>query len=413
MRLSTSLLVPALIGAASATSPASVYIFEGNDQTNPSKAPTLSPEQARLVLAQRLGASQYHGLGDASDSTISYINQFGGKKESLFLDVEQDQTPELVLIVDGMNEATNEALKSAWASTKTKISPAFYISSPPPLKANEKLISDLNQQLHQEQHCPIELAINPYENRCWTNDGRSKVVHLDLGASKATFIDTLLSAIKRIEQWAAKKEMRSTLILMPGTSRLSKASSYPYGIYEKSSQTTLGRRQQAEEIISEFPAPPSSVPLVQSKQFKASNSSSSSTTKEPILGVPPRCHPTLDECVNKTNSCSGHGECYKKYGSSDKGACFTCACVPSSELFWMGGDIKKGTFEKGNKQGNRTIHWGGAACQKKDISGPFWLIVGFTAVMIGLVSWGIGMLFSIGEEKLPGVIGAGVSSKTR
>lgn len=79
----------------------------------------------------------------------------------------------------------------------------------------------------------------------------------------------------------------------------------------------------------------------------------------------------------------------------------------------MGGDIKKGTFEKGNKQGNRTIHWGGAACQKKDISGPFWLIVGFTVVMIGLVSWAIGMLFSIGEEKLPGVIGAGVSSKAR
>jgi len=33
--------------------------------------------------------------------------------------------------------------------------------------------------------------------------------------------------------------------------------------------------------------------------------------------------------------------------------------------------------------------------------------------MIGLVGWGIGLLFSIGEEKLPGVIGAGVSSKTR
>jgi hypothetical protein len=29
---------------------------------------------------------------------------------------------------------------------------------------------------------------------------------------------------------------------------------------------------------------------------------------------------------------------------------------------------------------------------------------------MGLVGWGIGMLFSIGEEKLPGVIGAGVSS---
>jgi len=30
--------------------------------------------------------------------------------------------------------------------------------------------------------------------------------------------------------------------------------------------------------------------------------------------------------------------------------------------------------------------------------------------MMGLVGWAIGMIFSIGEEKLPGVIGAGVSS---
>lgn len=60
-------------------------------------------------------------------------------------------------------------------------------------------------------------------------------------------------------------------------------------------------------------------------------------------------------------------------------------------------------------KGRKTIHWGGNMCQKEDISVPFWLIVGFTVTIIGAITFAIGLLFSVGEEKLPGVIGAGVS----
>jgi hypothetical protein len=44
---------------------------------------------------------------------------------------------------------------------------------------------------------------------------------------------------------------------------------------------------------------------------------------------------------------------------------------------------------------------------------PFWLLFG-TALFLGLiVMWGIGMLYSMGSEELPSVIGAGVSGPTR
>jgi hypothetical protein len=62
----------------------------------------------------------------------------------------------------------------------------------------------------------------------------------------------------------------------------------------------------------------------------------------------------------------------------------------------------------GSELAKRT-YWGGAACQKQDVSSPFWLLVGITVVLAGITSAGIGMLFSVGEEKLPSVIGAGVS----
>ena len=39
----------------------------------------------------------------------------------------------------------------------------------------------------------------------------------------------------------------------------------------------------------------------------------------------------------------------------------------------------------------------------------FWLIALFTVAMVGLVSFAVGQVWSMGEEELPSVIGAGVS----
>jgi hypothetical protein len=150
--------------------------------------------------------------------------------------------------------------------------------------------------------------------------------------------------------------------------------------------------------------PPSivSTPLFYSKQVQPGETFSNSTKL--ITGVLPFCYSSLDACMSTTNNCSGRGECYKKYsgGADSKGSCFACGCRATNETF---------KYESGQRY--TLTNWGGAACQKRDISGPFWLIAIFTVVMFGLISWAIGMLFSIGEETLPGVIGAGVSSKTR
>jgi len=175
MRLSTTLL-PALLGTASAASEsASVYILQGSSSPNPSNPPTLTPEQARLVFAQRLGISQYHGLGDAKESTLSYINQFGGRQEeSLFGDdASQDQAAELVLVVE-VAEAVSKPLLSAWESIK----PAFIISNPPSPSANKKLVVDLNKQAGEKEDCALVDAINPFEVKCC--NGKSKVIHYDL-----------------------------------------------------------------------------------------------------------------------------------------------------------------------------------------------------------------------------------------
>jgi hypothetical protein len=111
----------------------------------------------------------------------------------------------------------------------------------------------------------------------------------------------------------------------------------------------------------------------------------------------PACFKSKDSCVNGTNDCSGkHGECRNKWaaadGSDGKDVCYTCHCLATR-----------------NSTSGSVTHWGGATCQKKDVSVPFWLFAGFTLFMVGILALAIGLLFNVGEEKLPGVIGAGVS----
>jgi hypothetical protein len=55
------------------------------------------------------------------------------------------------------------------------------------------------------------------------------------------------------------------------------------------------------------------------------------------------------------------------------------------------------------------VQWGGTACEKKDVSVEFWLFASFGVAMTGLVAGAIGLLYIMGAEELPSVIGAGVA----
>jgi hypothetical protein len=187
---------------------------------------------------------------------------------------------------------------------------------------------------------------------------------------------------------SSEGNMDVMVMIMPETRSTSKSAVSPYGSYEV--PRVNFRRQLAEEPMTEAAeeavAPATSV--AQSSNFQTYANAS---TNPALI---PQCHASLDSCNAATNNCSGNGKCFKKYGSQDGSSCFSCGCVPTVTM---------------NKGLEKKVYWGGSACNRKDVSAPFWLLAGFSVVMVGLVSWSIGLLFSIGEEKLPGVIGAGVS----
>ena len=194
----------------------------------------------------------------------------------------------------------------------------------------------------------------------------------------------------------------TTVMLMPATG--SDASSW--GTYSMpNTEAPLQKRRQIEVPLSEsfesasassaVESAPMSTPLT---TFAKSNQSS------PLRGILPACFTSQDECEKTTRNCTGHGKCRKQFHNRDaakgvNGDCYSCQCSATTE-------------DRGDGKVKTTV-WGGPACQKKDVSVAFWLIVLFTVGMVFLVSFAVGSVLSMGSEELPSVIGAGVSGPVK
>ena len=207
-------------------------------------------------------------------------------------------------------------------------------------------------------------------------------------------IESLKMAFRSLKDHAASQE--STIVLMPLAQKAAKHTSNPYGVDEIPSKSIQARQQPFEEPLSTAP-----VPEVSSSSPQTPQPSQLQALKGSVLpqGILPICHSDKASCDSTTNNCAGHGECMLKYttgsGKDLNSTCYACKC---------------GNTTRVNADGTiKTTMWGGPACQKKDVSSPFLLIAGFTVVMVATVAWGIGLMFSIGQEELPSVIGAGVA----
>lgn len=106
-----------------------------------------------------------------------------------------------------------------------------------------------------------------------------------------------------------------------------------------------------------------------------------------------RCSKDEKTCNSRTNSCSGHGACTRKFANTN-GECWVCQCSATKESY--------------GRQ-----YWGGPACQKRDISVQFWLFAGFAIFAAAAVTWAVGLLYNMGDVELPSVLSAGVAPTSR
>lgn len=187
---------------------------------------------------------------------------------------------------------------------------------------------------------------------------------------------------KALARLAQPEGIKTTLILTPGSSGKSTGFEIASHINHKRSETPLTM------------ASASSHSHGSKISFETTQSSSPPATVFKAPKRIDRCHASKDVCTNVTDSCASHGSCVEAASG-----CWTCACVP--------------TVNKNEAGQPSTTNWAGFGCQKQDISVPFNLFFLFTIVIVLVLGWSIGLLYSIGNEELPSVLAAGVAPAKR
>ena len=369
MKATLSILISALcwsvrLAATEATS--HIYTYDPHSEQPNARSRTLSPIAARLVLAQRAGVEEFHSAGLLQEEVLDAINDFGIRTPLFSMGEEKAERAFIIL-----TQSTEEipSLKDAHSH--------FTISPAPNVRSTSELVVDLLKQ-----------------SRAVTAGAKWLV------ASTAEQFEEL---------WKASVQAGNhiTAILTPaghGQDVGKVDSEWQWGAYRMPHQQSQLRKRQLPDIEEPLEEETSSSHIESSASIPTIFASNDSSSNDPLPGILPSCFTSLSACQSQTRNCTGHGACTKKYTDSTAGEspyanCYVCQC--------------SATIIKNDDGGISTTYWGGPACQKKDVSVQFWLIALFSVAMVALISFAVGTVWTMGDEELPSVIGAGVSGPVK
>jgi hypothetical protein len=101
---------PAIASASAAVGQVFLY---GAEAVRPTTSETVDPATARLILAQRLGLSQFHSIADAGDDAIRQVDSYGGRAQQLFGWGGHEQSRSRVMIVvEGIKDPLSMSLQT-------------------------------------------------------------------------------------------------------------------------------------------------------------------------------------------------------------------------------------------------------------------------------------------------------------
>ncbi|KAJ5598260.1 hypothetical protein N7537_008344 [Penicillium hordei] len=407
MRLLSTFLALALTGALQANAlDATIFTFPPKTATSSSgslQQQTISEDEARLVLELRMKSSVASVLGMVGADTVHHLNQFARDDLTLFGGATGGiALKKSILILEGIDQEVALVIQKAQPNHLhiPQISSPFigfdllesFVESSPTAKGDRgqtcTYFNNASRAASSTSQTPKEcLSRDPM-----FADGSDLLSH------------DSLPLIDSVESWISKDHKDSALKLsfkntsgdsLLRTKLLERLLLHLAKISSTSNReiTTVALPPGVKsEGLSRRGAKPSSAPITQQTAFRRSTQNSAlQSTLAPV------CHASNSSCAESTNNCSGHGSCYLKYGSGVEGTtgnCYACQC--------------KQSVVQNSDGTTKTVQWGGSACQKKDISSPFFLVAGVSLLAIVLVGSVIGMLFSMGSQELPSVISAGV-----
>ncbi|KAF3482046.1 uncharacterized protein GIQ15_04805 [Arthroderma uncinatum] len=390
-----------------------------------------SPDIAKLLLERRLGWPETSStVGEVDEETIRELNSFGGQQALPFAGTpDPEQTLKLLLILEGVG---SEDIKLLETTTPHDLA----ISSPSPFYLHDSILSPFVSESSQDSRKPTVCMYGEDEASCTgfvalrsrSSDAcpRDTQLYSEMPDCTSTatkiqkFIEQVTEASSAYKHASVVVRLRAsgTPLLQNGElSTLFKALNglssdsnvestvitVPYDVYIKNQKQKRSGADKAK-LNARQAQPAAANKAARADSTSTSSAVPSSTFTPTAPFYVPICYAKNETCMERTNSCSGHGSCYLKRSTSKNSTssdtkgddCYACKCHRTVVSTTKDGQTK-------------TVQWGGPDCSKRDVSMQFWLIGGISLLLVMGVGYGIGMLFSIGEEELPGVLSAGVA----
>ncbi|KAL5365754.1 hypothetical protein BJX96DRAFT_19145 [Aspergillus floccosus] len=375
---------------------ASLFAFDTYSYWEKLDNPAISDETAKRLLELRMEAPM-STLGNADPDTVELLNKFGGSPNPLFSRPTngKDEITKTLLIVRGVDPQVASSIRDDYPNN-------LVVSHPSTNFLDTDFIGLLDPEAGTqggERHC-VSFA----DSKAGSNAAKITTDCLWKDpffiAGRQVFDEQLLNQVQAVESWTSEDTLLSVLTLELCDSVEPTLAGSLHSLFrglpglalDGNEVTTLLLPTGAQGLRQTLGS--RSVPKTNSIHKISARASDQQTTL-----IAPVCHASNSSCSEATNNCSGHGFCYKKSSAATEGGasdCYVCKCQETTIT------RDDGTVQK--------VRWGGAACQKRDISSPFFLIAGITILVVLAISSAIGMLFDVGQGELPGVISAGVGA---
>ncbi|QKX53982.1 uncharacterized protein TRUGW13939_01062 [Talaromyces rugulosus] len=386
------LLVASLAAVATAATDGSIFIFD-SETANAQTHASVNEDSAQILLQQRMRSTDFAASAVLDESALELLNSYGGEQNSLF-DEPHSSQEKLLVIIEGLTKETGAIQPSTSSSLRIPRVSSDSLGT----SMLESILTSESKSVWSQKQCTYEAATDAKLQVSSSRELQACLNRYMGGAALSTSHAETLARLPSfsVDSWHNNDDNRGILKMT------FKKETKDQTAVEKFINLASELFNAPEQTYLLLPEVSSNRPSRNDNKFIGKRSTLVDKTVRAPKGsdlpsaLLPVCYASNSSCSSSTKDCSGHGSCYLKSGSKKDDECFACRC---------------GQTKVENADGSiRTVQWGGAACQKQDISIPFFLLASITILAILAVGAGISMLFSVGQQELPSVINAGVNA---
>ncbi|KAE8130741.1 hypothetical protein BDV38DRAFT_48731 [Aspergillus pseudotamarii] len=403
-RLTSFLSLSLAIASGTRALNASIFTFSPSPPWQNTKTTMVTDDIARHLLELRMNVPTASALGKWDQDLVELLDTYGGTPRPLFgVDIDNKDVTRSLVILEGIGAGLGSTIQQEYQGDLVIGSPSANYLIDDFLDSSSEANSD-GYVMAKKNYCKSDSGgetnfdvLQTIEKCIPKGSAFEAVAHI--------FGKELLGIVKATETWVDEQSLTAVLKIsfqfpdeyVGSGSVAGSLTSVLHGLRALSSEV----RQVTAVLLPTSSQEEGSKRRMNPRGAVTEEASVRSASAAVMTTLQRQAHPVCftsnSSCNLATDSCSGHGFCYKKSSSANDEAASDCyACKCKSTIVTK----EDGTVQK--------LRWGGPACQKRDISSPFFLIAGISILVVMAAGTAVGMLFHIGQNELPGVISAGV-----